>query len=206
MSGLTGNDANGEGARAVDGGNPGLHPAYHCRRRCRQACQDARGNRAAAATTRRNDGIQPPRCRPPRRQRKRSCRRLRQSRSPTNTAASVTANSQDEIDAMLAELDGAPARRSQPSAARCARSDRGDGRAGDAGTASAARRHRRPWLFADPTAASDRRVQHESRACSPPQLDRSADLERDHGGGRQRLQFARAHRASGRTRARSRTW
>ena len=29
--------------------------------------------------------------------------------APTNTAASVTANSQDEIDAMLAELDGAPA-------------------------------------------------------------------------------------------------
>ena len=45
VSGFLGNDANGEGARAVDGGNSCLHPAYHCRRRRNQTRQGARNRR-----------------------------------------------------------------------------------------------------------------------------------------------------------------
>ena len=39
VSGSLGNDANGEGARAIDGGNPCLHPPHHCRRRRQQAAK-----------------------------------------------------------------------------------------------------------------------------------------------------------------------
>ena len=33
VSGISGDDADGEGARTLDGGNPCLHPTDHCRRR-----------------------------------------------------------------------------------------------------------------------------------------------------------------------------
>ena len=95
-----GNDAIGEGPRALDGGNSGLHPTHHCRRR-RQQDREATRSRRRQSLRRRLPPAQLP-------------------ASPRRHAPPAAANNQSEIDAMLADLE-APAKPAAPSRPRQSR-------------------------------------------------------------------------------------
>ena len=208
--GILWNDANGEGARAVDGGNPCLHPAHHCRRRCHQARRQDGGNGRAGcvkAVAARRD-FRPAGSAATAASGAKACDRTDGVGKARRPAA--RANSQDDIDAMLAELDAPPkaapktatpsrlAAPSQPAAAARSHAQRPAIRQPSPDVLDLTESMAAPATPSPGPAPSFRTIDGTSDVVFSNKpvagAGSRADFQRDRRGGRQRIQFACAYR------------